>query len=49
MEHAYVQGYAVQLFPVWLAVLILPVLGFVVNGARIYGVHEYCAGARASR
>jgi hypothetical protein len=29
MEHAYVQGYAVQFLPVWLAVLILLVLGFV--------------------
>jgi hypothetical protein len=28
MEHAYVQGYAVQFFPAWLAVLILLVLGW---------------------
>ena len=28
MEHAYVQGYAVSFFPAWLAVLILPVLGW---------------------
>jgi hypothetical protein len=38
IEHAYVQGYAVQFFPVWLAVLILLVLGFVAWKLAAWGI-----------
>jgi hypothetical protein len=37
-EHAYVQGFAVQFFPVWLAVLVLPVLGWAAWKLAAWGI-----------